>query len=1663
MNPVTSEDPPSEQNNAPGQELLFQSNPLPMWVYDLETYRFLVVNDAAVEQYGYSREEFLSLRITDIRPEEDVPRLLDDLKQERPALQHSGGWRHRRKDGSVIDVEIHSHTLTYNGRRAALVTALNVTEKKRAEERLRYHASLLENVSDAVIATDARFVIQSWNKGAEALYGWTAKEAIGNSVAELIPTTYPNEPRQKVLEQFMKNGFWKGEVIQQHKDGTLLDIQSAVTLLKNDQGEMIGAVAINRDITNQKKAERFARETLNALTDSIAILDENGVIRAVNRAWRKFAHENGADPAQVSEGVNYLAVCEAAVGMGAEEAAAMAAGIRSVMRGERDEYQLEYPCHSPDEQRWFVARVTRFTLEGEMRVVVAHENITERRLAEDAIREREEHYHAIFNGVQDAILVETFDGKILAVNDRACEMFGYTREEFLTKTVSDLVPPGQPVLMTSKEQAADSFIETYNLRANGERFPVEISGRVQTLGGREILLVILRDVTERKKAEEAIRWQNAYLAALQKTTLELLSQLDLNTLLENIVERAGALIGTTSGTLELVDLQSGKLLPRVGKGALKDVFRYEVRRGEGATGTVWQTGKPLLVYDYDHWENRLDGFPKGLIASIAAVPLITNERVIGVLALAYEFASQKKFTYQDIEILTQFAHLASIAIENASLFSAALRELEEKTLAEKALAESEAKYRSLVDQIPAIVYLDDARTDLPSTRFVSPRIQELLGYSPEEWIAGDFDIWIESIHPEDRERVINHYLACMRDASLFAEEYRMFTRDGRIVWVRDSASVQTDEDGKPLRMQGIIQDITELKEAEAAMRLQSAALEAAGNAIVITDRSGAIQWINSAYTRLTGYTLEEAVGKTPRILYSGMQDEAFYKQLWDTILSGRVWHGELINKRKDGSLYNEEQTITPLLDSQGQVTHFIGIKQDITSRKRTEETLRASELRYRSLIEQLPAIVYIDRLDGNGETLFISPQIETFFGVSADEWMNADLSIWLDLIHPEDRERALQAYQRIKTHNEPYDLEYRVLRRDGRMLWIHDKAQVLSSPTGEPWMQGVMFDVTERKQAEELIRRQVEYLSALREIDQAITANFDMRVSLNFLLSRAIKLLSADAADVLLINPSNDLLHFEAGIGFRTHLPEKASVKLGESYAGIAAQERRLVQIPNLKYDPNNRFTYGFLKEEGFASYHGMPLVVKGRVLGVLEVFNRSPVRRDEEWLSLLAALAGQAAIAVENAQLFSDLQKELLERRLVEEKLRKSHLELEKRIEERTADIQRVNFELQRALRVKDEFLANMSHELRTPLNAVIGLSDSLAEQVAGPLNEKQQKYIATIRESGQHLLELINDILDLAKIEAGHVSLSREKVDVTAVCQSSLRMIKQIAQKKNLEVFFDMDTGLGAIWADERRLKQMLVNLLSNAVKFTPENGKIGLQVRGDREKNIIAFTVWDTGIGIREEDLPRLFQPFVQLDSNLARQAGGTGLGLALVAKMAAMHGGSAGVESEPGKGSRFTIRLPWESALVTGPLAEWKTGKLKPEQKHPENQRHTILLVEDTEEVILLMRDYLEYNGFKVAVAPNGVEGVAQAEAVQPSLILMDVQMPVMDGLEATRRIRKIPSLQRTPIIALTALAMKGDRERCIEAGMNDYISKPVELKALLQIIQNHLEKTEAAQA
>jgi signal transduction histidine kinase/ActR/RegA family two-component response regulator len=410
------------------------------------------------------------------------------------------------------------------------------------------------------------------------------------------------------------------------------------------------------------------------------------------------------------------------------------------------------------------------------------------------------------------------------------------------------------------------------------------------------------------------------------------------------------------------------------------------------------------------------------------------------------------------------------------------------------------------------------------------------------------------------------------------------------------------------------------------------------------------------------------------------------------------------------------------------------------------------------------------------------------------------------------------------------------------------------------------------------------------------------------------------------------------------------------------------------------------------------------------------------------------------------------LERKHAETALETERASLARRVAERTT-------ELTRALRAKDEFLATMSHELRTPLNAILGMSEGLQEQVYGALNERQLKSLGTIERSGRRLLALINDILDMVKISANDLELVIKPVSVESVCEVSLRAMEEAVQGKRLKVTFTTDSTVEIVQADSCRLQQILVNLLENAVKFTPESGAIGLEVAGDMEREVVCFTVWDTGIGISEEEIARLFQPFVQLDSRLSRHYGGTGLGLTLAHRLTEMHGGYISVESEVGVGSRFTISLPWKSRekKENEGVEVWETEDsiLPAPISSNSHNRATVLLAEDNESNLSTISDYLAARGYRVVVARDGIEAVASARETPPDVILMDIQMPEMDGLEATRTIRADAVLKDIPIVALTALAMPGDRERCVEAGANEYLSKPVDLKQLVNLIEAQL--------
>ncbi|HCR71487.1 MAG TPA: hypothetical protein DIW23_08600 [Anaerolineae bacterium] len=590
-------------------------------------------------------------------------------------------------------------------------------------------------------------------------------------------------------------------------------------------------------------------------------------------------------------------------------------------------------------------------------------------------------------------------------------------------------------------------------------------------------------------------------------------------------------------------------------------------------------------------------------------------------------------------------------------------------------------------------------------------------------------------------------------------------------------------------------------------------------------------------------------------------------------------------------------------------------------------------------------------------------------------------------------------------------------------------------------------DITERKQADEKVQIQLQRLRALRNIDIAISNSFDLNLSLDTLLSATLSELNVSAASILLFNQEMSTLEYRAGKGFYTSGIEQTNMRLGEGLAGESALKKQTVFMSNLAQTKEKFIRAEILKDEGFVSYYGIPLTAKGKLKGVLEVFNRTELRPDKEWIDFFETLAGQAAIAIDNAQLFENLQR--------------SNFELERRVAERTAELNKTNIELEHANRAKDEFLANMSHELRTPLNSILGLSESMLEQYQETLNENQQKSLHIIETSGKHLLDLINDILDLSKLEAGMFDYYPQLIRADDLCKSSIIFVKSQATKKNISLAYEIEAGISDFSADPRRLKQILVNLLTNAVKFTPDNGHVTLKVTANVEKEVIQFSVIDSGIGIAPEDLRRLFTPFVQVESSLNRHFEGTGLGLALVQKLTDLHGGSVEVESEVGKGSRFTIKLPYQQTMLA---QEKEAEKIASQPIHVEVQyqpkaagsHQKILLVEDNQANILTIGEYLENYGYEIVVANDGLQAIEKANEINPDVILMDIQMPVMDGLEATRRLRSDVRFASVPIIALTALAMPGDRERCLEAGATEYMSKPVSLKELRKVIEGFLK-------
>ncbi|MDF2935829.1 MAG: sensor hybrid histidine kinase [Paenibacillaceae bacterium] len=577
----------------------------------------------------------------------------------------------------------------------------------------------------------------------------------------------------------------------------------------------------------------------------------------------------------------------------------------------------------------------------------------------------------------------------------------------------------------------------------------------------------------------------------------------------------------------------------------------------------------------------------------------------------------------------------------------------------------------------------------------------------------------------------------------------------------------------------------------------------------------------------------------------------------------------------------------------------------------------------------------------------------------------------------------------------------------------------------------------------------------LAEVASIYQDNRDLAILSDKLLSKIVPLAGASCASLYVMDPNTETpVYVRTGTyAWDIRSDVQSSFVAGEGLVGQCVKEGKLL---NLQVPEHYIRVFSGAGSAQPNQLIFLPICHNGEVIAVLELVSFQPI--EDNRMAFLTEITNHSlGTSIRNLQyqkhveqLFSDSQTYNEELQVQSEELlqqQEALRSLNERLEEQVK-ISEMNS------RYKSEFLANMSHELRTPLNSILVLAQILRENKDGNMSSKQREYADTMVMSGNQLLNLINDILDLSKIEAGQMTLLEESFDLQEPINELNQQFLPMMDRKGLTFNLLMAEDLKFIHVnlDKQRLLQILRNLLSNALKFT-ESGSVSLRVFiHEEEPFTLGFEVTDTGIGISQENQMGIFEAFRQVESNTSRKFGGTGLGLAISQELASLMGGSITVKSSLHAGSTFLLTIPVDGTYCT--RLQESAAALEPSQllMHMPDQTFSILLVDDDMRNIYSLSAVLEEYNYRVICAANGEEALSMLETEEVDLVLMDIMMPDMDGYEAMRIIRQSPAFGKIPIIALTAKAMKEDRDLCIEAGADDYISKPVRLDKLLSIIQ-----------
>ncbi len=910
----------------------------------------------------------------------------------------------------------------------------------------------------------------------------------------------------------------------------------------------------------------------------------------------------------------------------------------------------------------------------------------------------------------------------------------------------------------------------------------------------------------------------------------------------------------------------------------------------------------------------------------------------------------------------------------------------------------------------------------------------------------------------------------------FALAWRSFLEQGRVQGsfrlLRPDGTVRETEFAAtanvvPHRHLSVLRDISDRKQAEEILYRREqefrALVENSPDIIALFDQQLRHLYVNPAVEQATGIPPQTFIGKTHRDL--GMPEElaTFWEEALQAVfLTGQEQSIEFEVWAPSGIKFYQSRHV-PEFNPDGTISSVLTATRDITERKQAEEKLRQSQ--FNLLQAQRIAHIGSWELDLNTQKITWSEETFRIFGIDPNQGEPNLAEHIHQQIHPDDLALWQTIVAQALADGQPYEMEIRILQTDGSIRYVVARGEAVVNEQGQVIrLLGTVMDISDRKQAEETLRLQAERERLIGLITQRIRQSLKLDEILNTTVEEVRQLLQNDR--VVLFKLCKD------GVGrvITESISPGVPATVGEEFPDEVFPEEiyqyycqgKPRVVPNIAQDEFAACISEYLQNLGVKSKIVIPILRNSQggekansclqnpetsLWGVMTAHDCSGLRQWQQWeIDLLSCLATQIGIAIQQSELYFQLEAQLTE-------LKQAKVALQQAKE--AAEV---------ANRAKSEFLANMSHELRTPLNGILGYAQILKKDTN--LTGQQKNSLSIIHQCGEHLLTLIEDVLDLSKIEAQKMELYPTEFHLPNFLKCISDLFQMRTQQKDIFFTYKIISPLPqGVNADKKRLRQVLSNLLSNAVKFTDRGGvtfKVGY-VRSSKFSVLsseledstpnspkIRFQVEDTGIGIESSKLAEIFLPFHQVGDR-SRAVEGTGLGLAISQKLVQMMGSEIKVRSTLGKGSVFWFDLDLPE------ISGWHEPNSSDDRRIVgfKGDKHKVLIVDDYLVNRSFLRDLLEPLGFEILEAVDGQDCLNKAAVFEPDLILMDLVMPGLDGLEATRRLRQLPQLKNMVAIALSANVFESTKQESLAAGCQDFLPKPVQAKQLLESLTVHL--------